>query len=348
MDLTYDVVIATRNRPFALEQSLPLLLTQTRRPRAIVVVDSSDEPDSVKHVLDSLSVPQGVRIVYEHSAPGASLQRNRALEFVSSEVAFFLDDDSLLYHDAAEKIMRVYERDQSGEIGAVCAAEARTPPTEARLQERHVYRKSVRDRFKLSVARIRKVLEEKLVPDPFVILGNEANRRFNFPKWFAEEDVTPVQYMTGFRMTFRSELIKELRFSESLGAYALFEDIEASLRALRSHMVVGARRARIYHHMWPGKRGSGHELGMMQILNRARIVCLLSPPSSAARRALRTYTAYKLLQYLSLSCSSWWRSRLQGAASAAAQLRKLIHAPCDQIDAIYLVCRSDCGGHKAV
>ena len=37
------MVIATRNRPEALALSIPLILGQSRKPRKLIVIDSSDD-----------------------------------------------------------------------------------------------------------------------------------------------------------------------------------------------------------------------------------------------------------------------------------------------------------------
>jgi hypothetical protein len=46
--LEYAIVIATRNRADALAISLPSMLNQTRLPKSIVIVDSSDDKSCIE------------------------------------------------------------------------------------------------------------------------------------------------------------------------------------------------------------------------------------------------------------------------------------------------------------
>lgn len=86
---SYDVVIATRNRPSALTVSVPLLLGQSSRPSKIIIIDSSDDHGEVVEAVRVASASSDIPIVIEHSSPGAAAQRNRGLEHVDSPVVFF-------------------------------------------------------------------------------------------------------------------------------------------------------------------------------------------------------------------------------------------------------------------
>lgn len=79
---------------------------------------------------------------------------------------FFLDDDFLPFPDATEKHMTVCDMDIKGEIGGVCAAEATRSPLELDSKARTDFR----DRFKLRIAGIRQVLENRFVPDSFIAI----------------------------------------------------------------------------------------------------------------------------------------------------------------------------------
>ena len=41
--LGFDIVLATRNRPEALALSIPLMLSQSRQPGRLIVIDSSND-----------------------------------------------------------------------------------------------------------------------------------------------------------------------------------------------------------------------------------------------------------------------------------------------------------------
>ena len=63
--LDFDVVIATRNRPQALELSIPLILGQSRQPKKLIVIDSSDDQTRVALAQDQSPDLTHVRLIKE-------------------------------------------------------------------------------------------------------------------------------------------------------------------------------------------------------------------------------------------------------------------------------------------
>ena len=120
--MDYSVVVATRNRLDALKLSLPLLLAQTRPPLEIIVVDSTDAPEPIRGIVEEVAPTTAIPVSYLHSAPGASLQRNIGLARARGEVTLFPDDDSMLFPDAMERVMRIYERDARASSAASAPA----------------------------------------------------------------------------------------------------------------------------------------------------------------------------------------------------------------------------------
>ena len=254
-ELTYAIVIATRNRVDALRISLPLMLEQSRRPKQIVIVDSSDDPTQVGTLVDGIQSDIPIHLL--RSEPGTSLQRNLGVGLISESVTFFLDDDSMLFQDTAEHIMRVYEQDFEQRIGGVCSSEA----LHSTLHIESAKKPSMRDQVKLRVAAIRRKLEDATITDPFIRIGRSNWPESQEPNWFDNENVVPVEYMTGFRMTFRTKVIHEFPFDEHLRRYGLFEDIDASLRVSMKYRIVGANKARIFHNRWKGNRDQQSKMG---------------------------------------------------------------------------------------
>lgn len=84
--------ICTRNRPPQLQRALHSLLTQTRSPAEILVVDNAPMNDATQ-VMVRNEFPT-VRYVRE-PVPGLDFARNRALAEASQEIVAFLDDDAV-------------------------------------------------------------------------------------------------------------------------------------------------------------------------------------------------------------------------------------------------------------
>ena len=319
--LTYDAVIATRHRIEALKLSIPLLLAQSRPPARLIVIDSSDDHAPVAKTVRDVCTGWDGELIVEHSAPGLPHQRNIGLRHVTAPIVFFPDDDSLLLPDAARAILEIYERDTDESIAAVCAGEAMTPPDGIDLKAADwmsaTHRREARWRH------YRNWLEKRVsILKPQLYLGGIFADRPT-PAWLADFDGVSVEYMTGFRMSFRTKAILEPGFDETLGGYALDEDIDASFSAAQKGLVVAARRARIYHHRFPGGRGDGARLGRMEILNRLYIGLKHASRDDMAARAetgmrwrLKGFVLFKLLAALSGARSAYGRARLRGALAA--------------------------------
>lgn len=340
--LTLDVAIATRNRAQVLDLSLPLLLKQSRKPNNIIIVDSSDDPKAVANVLKTYLPTTDIPIKLIRSSAGTAVQRNVALEHVTSDIVMFPDDDSLLLPGALEAIMRIYETDVDERIGGVCGREVLEAPADVLAVARRSYQMTRIDRIKKVIARQRFLLERRFCPDPLTLHGKSRCNALGVLAWLGEKNAVPVEFMAGFRMSFRTRLIAEHRFDEALGRYALFEDVDASFSIMKTHLIVAAWDARIFHYRSPERRDAGKMLGVTQILNRAYVICRHADSGAHARRFLKNYTLYKLGIYLTESQSKFGRDRLFGAFRAYRCLPRLLKAAPEDLTDTYLQLREHC------
>jgi glycosyltransferase involved in cell wall biosynthesis len=337
--LDFDVVIATRNRPEALALSIPLVLGQSRQPRKLIVIDSSDDharvAETVAEAVDKARAGPGWsgKVVVEHSGRGAAYQRNRGLAHVEAEVVFFPDDDSLFHPGTSEAIMRAYELDTDGRIAGVCAADALDPPAGAlagaRYQMTRVHKQESR------ALRLRNRLERRFdALSPTHYLGGLLKARFEPLDWFEAENCVLVEYMTGYRMSFRTAVIRANPFDETLRFFGLVEDPEASFAAMRHGALVGARNARIYHHKFPGGRGDPFWLGLVGVLNRSYVVLkhvhdagLAPAEAERVRRVLRRFGRLKVLSCLTRLHRGSGRDELRGTLAALDGVKVMLDTP---------------------
>jgi glycosyltransferase involved in cell wall biosynthesis len=316
--MDFDIVIATRNRLVALQLSIPLMLQQKRLPKKFIIVDSSENSEAVELAVRALFDRHNTGTVMEfhRSAAGTCIQRNFGLARVESPVVFFPDDDSIWFPGFTEAIMQVYERDTECAIAGICGAAAIDPPPGFFAEGKSPgYKVARRDRSKF-IEPLSDAFERLFLRDSFSQIGQSKTRRHRQPDWLPELDVVLCDFMTGFRMTFRTEILRQTSFDELLGSYALYEDREASLGVLDHGLLVCATRARVYHHRVPTSRTSGYEWGVMQVLNRAYIVCKHTDPGDVARRGLRRYILYRFFRYVLQSHSSAARKRIKGLRHA--------------------------------
>lgn len=338
--MEYSVVVATRNRADALKLSLPLLVGQERPPLEIIVVDSSEAPDPVREVVAAVAASTPIPVRYLGSHPGASLQRNVGLDQAQGEVTLFPDDDSLLFPHTMQRIMAIYERDGEGLVGGVGGIEVARPPVDL---GGGVYVREEKPGAAGLSERQRRRLKARFVADPFAKLAERKYARLRRPDLDPEEAML-VSHMTGFRMSFRTEVIRRVRFDESLGRYALFEDVDASLRTLDSHAIVAARRAPVYHHKMPGRRDAERAIGAMQILNRGYVLSKHRPLGGRLVSEAYLFSLYKIIGYAAGLSSRFGRDRLASALAAYRGLPKLFAAPPDELEAVYRDLRARCIG----
>jgi glycosyltransferase involved in cell wall biosynthesis len=282
------------------------------------------------------------------SPAGIAVQRNTALKHVTADIVMFPDDDSLLLPGALEAIMRIYEADVDGRIGGVCGREVLEAPDAVLSVARKRYKMTRLDRMKQKVARQRFLLERRFCPDPLTVHGRSRCDAHGTPDWLGRHNAVPVEFMAGFRMSFRTRLIAEHGFDETLGRYALFEDVDASFSIMKNHLVVAAWDARIFHYRSPERRDAGMILGVMQILNRAYVICKHDEPDSRARDSLNKYTVFKLGIYMTEIKSKFGRDRLVGAWRAYRCLPILLKTAPEELASTYLRLREQCLNAKSV
>ena len=270
-ETSFDVVIATRNRYDALALSVPLILSEKRQPKNLIVVDSSDNNEQIKSLILTLTANWPGKVVVLSAPPGLTRQRNLGLAYVKSDVVIFPDDDSLILPGAFEHMMRIYDLDIEGKIAGVCSAEEILPP-DGLLDGSKSYALTSLDRITKKVIKVKNFIERRIIPDALLRHGRGLIKKHKQPSWLASENAIPVEFMTGFRMSYRSSVINRYKFSEVFSGYCLGEDTGASFLALREGLLIGARNAKIYHHKYPAKRANGYDMGLMQVINFAYVL----------------------------------------------------------------------------
>lgn len=341
--LSYDVVMATRNRTDAVALSLPLLVAQTRPPVQIVVVDSSDDQAPIAAIVADVAetAPMPVRLV--RAAAGLTHQRNVGLTYCAADVVMFPDDDSLYHPETAAEIMEIYEVDTAGAIAGVAGRPAETPPSEVSAKLGRFEAETRGGRLRRALRDVRQATKEAAwTIHPFLATSRALSKRFEKPHWLAAEEAIMVPYLTGFRMSFRRDVIAGIGFDETLRRYGWFEDIDASFGAARHGLLVTANRAPIYHHRAAEKRDRGHMMGLWAILNRTYVVMKavhanpdLFPDPAWEIRRLRWYSVARAAVYRLMARDTYGRDRARGARDGLARQARLTAAAPEELPAVY-------------
>ncbi|MEO0831049.1 MAG: hypothetical protein AAFY03_11410, partial [Pseudomonadota bacterium] len=157
-----------------------------------------------------------------------------------------------------------------------------------------------------------------------------------------------VPYITGFRMSFRRNVIAKTGFDETLRKYGWFEDIDASWCALQHGILVGSDKARIYHHRVAAARAGGHRMGLWAILNRGYIVMKhvhanpkVFPKPSRETLRLGLYCRARAMAYRLMARDTFGKDRAKGAADGLVALPKLTAASAKDLPGIYSSLEAD-------
>src|SRR4029078_6364202 len=97
--LSCSVLICTRNRPDDLNIFLASLKTQKTLPNELVIIDSSDQPLNQMHSFNTQCHELqycNVAVIYAHTRPGLTYQRNQAVSRATGKILYFFDDDVIL------------------------------------------------------------------------------------------------------------------------------------------------------------------------------------------------------------------------------------------------------------
>lgn len=239
-------IIATRNRPDELLRTVESLVTQTVLPGELCIVDSSDETP-VRARIERLCDDAGLPLDYHHPAPrGLTIQRNVGIDRTRGDPVFFVDDDVWLAPDCHEQILKEYER-WGPKVGGVRA----TPMNPARPP-------------------LISVLWRKM----FGIGGwwPEASGKMLRGFWVEgvseAAGVRKLDYMTGWFMSFRREVLAHYRFDEALSGYAHKEDVDFTYRVSRRYTLIQTPKALCHHFQTITQRMPSHQLMRMNLANQ--------------------------------------------------------------------------------
>jgi glycosyltransferase involved in cell wall biosynthesis len=325
--MQYDCVIATRNRLNALRMSIPLILKQHVLPGRLIIIDASDNHDAVKTEVREISERFGFAdtIVAKSDASNSARQRNIGLQFAQAPVVMFPDDDSMWYDGFAANILKIYEADVSRQVGGVTGVAVLAPP--ARMAQL-AYRKNAFVSAKGAVQPYRNRIENRFFPHPFNLIAAAT--------WTGNIDVVDginsrrVPFITGFRMSFRTDAVRQVGFDETLGygvGYAYHEDLDVSLRLARlGYALVSSKDAKLCHYSFPGKRGKGYNYGFVAIANCVYICRKTISRDAHIYPVLERYLKYKLSLYASRFHSKHGREVFRGALEAWRNRYKLLEA----------------------
>jgi glycosyltransferase involved in cell wall biosynthesis len=326
-DITYDCVIATRNRVNALRMSIPLIIKQDIPPTRLIVVDASDNHESVKAEVGHISDQLGFRntLVVKSDRPNSSRQRNIGIKLVQAPVVMIPDDDSMWHAGFASSVMKVYQSDRRQQVGGVGGVSVITPPLGLGQPS---YERGKFRIIKQAIQPYRNYIEQYATLKPFDVIGAST--------WTDKIDVVDninskrLPHIAGYRMSFRTAAVRSTLFDETLGhvtGYSYHEDMDISFRLQTDgYALVSAEGAKVCHLSFPGRRGDDYAYGFCSIANCVYVYKKTMNGDSRIRQIMERYLKYKLSLYATRFHTHQNRRLFSGAFDAWRNRYKLLNA----------------------
>ena len=322
--LRWSLAVPTLDREDVLVRSLRANVRQSWPPGQVVVVDASAAWERTRDRVLAEVAPElpGAQWIYVGSkVRSLTHQRNLGLARCTGDVVFFLDDDSFMYRSCAEEVMRVYEADEGGEIGGVCADLADRMEGAAEAAESFP---DERKGLAGVVARLvhRQWLQERL----FIPYDGRFHERPVPGLGPVGDEVEPVPLFHGCRMTFRASAVRAAGgFEEMLTGACYGEDIDLSYRVSRDKALVIARKAVLRHEQVPVARPKRELNTALIVLNAIALYRIYGREPGSSAGATRAYSF--LLRRAALELLRDCARRRRDMPCTSGMLHALKHAP---------------------
>lgn len=295
--LTWGLLIATKDRADPLQTCVALALAQTRPPAEIVIANSSaDWVANRDRIAGIVADHPAVRLVYlQGAAPSLTVQRNQTIAAGTADIFFMIDDDSFMHPTCAEEIMQIYEADSRQAVAGVQATPSPDNPARAQVGGRKagdVDLSQLRGRSRLLRWLLSRVLMMSKV-DVFVPYDRHFPQH-DLPPALKAMAISPVEMFGGFRMTYRREAVRREQFDPCLRYYCPGEDLDASYRVSRHGALVTAHRALLHHYTSAAGRLNRVQVAHLWSFNQAVLLRRHAADRGWARRAWHAKMAHRL------------------------------------------------------
>jgi GT2 family glycosyltransferase len=246
------VVVCTQQRPKSLMRFLNSLAAQDRQPDQLIIVDASE--DSATEELLAQQPNFADRCLYfrvSGGLRGTTRQRNFALQWVTTDLIVFFDDDVELMPHCLREMEQVH-RDAGQKVAGV-AAYMRNQAWP--LSDSWVWR----------VRRWLGVVSD-LQPGRYHRSG--ISIPWNLPSL---QGVIEGDWLPGCAMMWKTSIARQVGFYEGFDGYAQGEDLEFSLRARQHGKLLVSGAAHVIHYYESSGRPDPFTKGYMAIHNRYQI-----------------------------------------------------------------------------
>jgi GT2 family glycosyltransferase len=293
--LSWALVVATYRRAHILPRCILLAVEQTRPPAEVIVVDASPDWEKTRDkILTEIAASRPeIRWVYvQAERPSSTAQRNQGTRLAGADLLFLIDDDSLMYPDCAEQILRIYEADEGRAVAGVNAMHVPQAPDEPGAPPGGPLSEHGTTKQYGLLARLVRWL---LRADDLFVPYDADFPSHAIPPGVQRLPIGTRPLMAGWGMTFRRDICLKEPFDEILSRYAAGEDSDMGYRASRHGLLLTALEARLCHIGATGGRLPPYVVALLGNLNPLVMHRLYSTDLKRSRRRSRRLLARRFL-----------------------------------------------------
>lgn len=260
--LSWALVIPTYQRQTILLRCLSGAAQQTLPPKEIIVIDASPDWETTYQQVMQTLANQHPSINWKYlpaNRLSSAAQRNQGIDLATADIVFLIDDDSLMYPECAQEVIRLYAQDIQHQVAGIMPKLEALPPDsqeqfEAVNNNPISFRSKLANGVKIYQAKLRYFAKQLIKDDDIFIPYEFAFPKYTLPETLKDMATHPVPMIHGARMSYRREILTQVRFEETLECYAVNEDNDVCYRASRLGMLLHALQARICHLQTPEGR----------------------------------------------------------------------------------------------
>lgn len=226
LKITTSVIICTRNRLDDIILCLNSVAQQTKVPEELLVIDSSTQPinqyEKFQAVFNNQLFPQS-QLIYKHTKPGLTYQRNVGIALSSKEIIYFFDDDTILEATYLQEMNLIFDSNPqyAGGMGSI---------TNIDPKKNNLHR----------LLRIMFLLQRDYASGKFTTSGIPTHP-------YGTTTFKRIEVLGGCCMAFRSSILECYKFDEHLTRYAYMEDCDIARRISFERPLFYNPKARLKH-----------------------------------------------------------------------------------------------------
>ena len=265
----FTLIVCTYMRCKPLLNLLQSVNKQTLYPDQILIIDGSVNEET-EIVLKENSFKNLSYFKVDEANRGLTKQRNFGVDLVNktSEIVCFLDDDTELFDDYFENIIKTFETVPNCiGVGGVAVNENRWFKLTDNQNKTHLKNHYFLDGYAIkessrNIVRNKCGLQSPSLPG--VMPNFSHGRTYGY---LLNNKTYEVDLLVGMSFNFKKDVFESIKFSTYFEGYGLYEDADFSLRALNYGVNVINTNAKLNHYHNPSGRPNQYKYGKMVLRN---------------------------------------------------------------------------------